>query len=31
MRTKEQYMECLGKMDRNIYVNGDKIDHTDEM
>jgi aromatic ring hydroxylase len=31
MRTKQQYIEGLRKMRRNIYVNGDKIDRTDEL
>ncbi|MBW2061541.1 MAG: aromatic ring hydroxylase [Deltaproteobacteria bacterium] len=31
MRTKKQYMEGLSKMRRNIYVDGNKIDRTDEM
>lgn len=31
MRTKTQYIEDLGKMKRNIYFNGDKIDRTDEL
>jgi len=30
MRTKAQYIEGLGKMKRNLYFNGDKIDRTDE-
>jgi aromatic ring hydroxylase len=31
MRTKQQYIEGLRKMRRNLYVNGEKIDRTDEM
>lgn len=31
MRTKEQYIEALGKMKRNVYFNGQKIDRTDEV
>ncbi len=31
MRTKAQYMERLGTMRRNVYVNGEKIDRTDEV
>ena len=31
MRTKQQWMEGLKKMRRNIYVDGQKIDRTDEM
>ncbi len=31
MRTKEQYIEGLGKMRRNIYVDGEKISRTDEI
>lgn len=31
MRTKEQYIEGLRKMRRNIYVNGNLIDRDDEM
>ena len=31
MRTKQQYIEGLRKMRRNIYVDGEKIDRTDEM
>ncbi|MBI5115445.1 aromatic ring hydroxylase [Candidatus Poribacteria bacterium] len=31
MRTKQQYIEGLKKMRRNIYVNGQKIDRTDEL
>jgi len=31
MRTKEQYIEGLRKMRRNLYVNGQKIDRTDEL
>ncbi len=30
LRTKEQYIEALGKMKRNIYFNGEKISRTDE-
>ncbi len=30
MRTKAQYMERLGKMERNLYSNGEKIDRLDE-
>jgi len=30
MRTKAQYMERLGKMNRNLYCNGEKIDRLDE-
>lgn len=30
MRTKQQYMEGLGKMKRNLYFNGEKIDRLDE-
>jgi len=30
MRTKEQYIEGLSKMKRNIYFGGEKIDRTDE-
>lgn len=30
MRTKEQYIQGLRKMNRNIYVNGEKIDRDDE-
>ena len=30
MRTKQQYMEGLGKMKRNLYYNGEKIDRLDE-
>lgn len=30
MRTKEEYIEGLGKMKRNLYFNGQKIDRTDE-
>ncbi|NHJ22697.1 MAG: aromatic ring hydroxylase [Candidatus Lokiarchaeota archaeon] len=30
MRTKEQYMEDLGKMKDNIYYNGEKISRLDE-
>ena len=31
MRTKEQYIEGLGKMKRNVYFNGDKINRVDEV
>jgi aromatic ring hydroxylase len=31
MRTKEQYIEGLGKMRRNVYLNGEKIDRMDEV
>lgn len=31
MRTKEQYIEGLRKMNRNVYVNGNLIDRDDEM
>ena len=31
MRTKQQYIEGLSKMKRNLYFNGEKIDRTDEM
>ncbi len=31
MRSKQQYIEGLRKMRRNIYVNGDKIDRTDPL
>jgi len=31
MRTKEQYIEALGKMKRNIYFNGEKISRDDEL
>jgi len=31
MRTKEQYIEALGKMKRNVYFNGQKIDRSDEV
>lgn len=30
MRTKAQYMEKLGKMNRNLWANGEKIDRLDE-
>ena len=30
LRTKEQYIEALGKMKRNIYFNGEKISRDDE-
>jgi aromatic ring hydroxylase len=31
LRTKEQYIEGLSKMKRNLYVNGEKVSRTDEM
>ena len=31
MRNKEQYIEGLSKMKRNLYCNGEKIDRTDEL
>ena len=31
MRTKEQYIQGLTKMKRNIYFNGNLIDRTDEL
>jgi aromatic ring hydroxylase len=31
LRTKEQYIEALGKMKRNIYYNGEKISRDDEL
>ena len=31
LRTKEQYIEGLSKLKRNIYFDGEKIDRTDEM
>ncbi len=31
MRTKEQHVEGLAKMKRNIYCNGSLIDRTDEI
>jgi len=31
VRTKKEYIEGLSKMRRNIYVNGEKIDRTDEL
>jgi len=31
MRTKEQYIEGLKKMRRNVYLNGEKIDRADEV
>ncbi len=31
MRTKQQYIDGLRKMRRNIYVDGEKIDRTDEL
>jgi aromatic ring hydroxylase len=31
LRTKEQYIEALGKMKRNVYFNGEKIDRADEV
>ncbi len=30
MRTKQEYINGLGKMRRNIYFNGELIDRTDE-
>ncbi|MBS4023344.1 MAG: aromatic ring hydroxylase [Dethiobacter sp.] len=30
MKTKAQYIERLGKMNRNLYTNGEKIDRLDE-
>jgi aromatic ring hydroxylase len=30
MRTRAQYIERLGKMNRNLYCNGEKIDRLDE-
>ncbi len=30
MRTKEQYMNDLGKMKNNLYYDGEKIDRLDE-
>ncbi|MHA2294979.1 MAG: 4-hydroxyphenylacetate 3-hydroxylase family protein [Candidatus Hodarchaeales archaeon] len=30
MRTKEEYMKDLGKMKKNLYYNGEKIDRLDE-
>jgi len=30
LRTKEQYMERLSRMNRNLYANGEKIDRLDE-
>ncbi len=30
MRTKEEYMNDLGKMKKNLYYNGEKIDRLDE-
>ncbi|MDW7674903.1 MAG: 4-hydroxyphenylacetate 3-hydroxylase N-terminal domain-containing protein [Bacillota bacterium] len=30
MRTRAQYIERLGKMNRNLYTNGEKIDRLDE-
>jgi 4-hydroxybutyryl-CoA dehydratase/vinylacetyl-CoA-Delta-isomerase len=30
MRTKEEYLEDLGKMKKNLYFNGEKIDRLDE-
>jgi aromatic ring hydroxylase len=30
MRTKEEYLEDLGKMKNNLYFNGEKIDRLDE-
>ncbi len=31
MRTKQQYIAGLSKMRRNLYLNGEKIDRTDEL
>ena len=31
MRTKEQFMKDLGKMKKNIYFNGERIDRLDEL
>jgi len=31
MRTKEQYIQGLGKMKRNVYYDGELIDRTDEI
>jgi len=31
MRTKEQYINGLKKMRRNLYFDGNKIDRTDEV
>ncbi|MEE8637082.1 MAG: 4-hydroxyphenylacetate 3-hydroxylase N-terminal domain-containing protein, partial [Dehalococcoidia bacterium] len=31
MRTREQYIQGLAKMRRNIYLNGELIDRTDEL
>ena len=31
MRTKEQYIQGLTKMKRNVYFNGNLIDRTDEL
>ena len=31
MRTKDQYMQALSKMKRNVYFNGEKLDRTDEL
>jgi aromatic ring hydroxylase len=31
LRTKEQYIEGLGKMKRNLYVNGERVSRTDEI
>ncbi|MCK9275638.1 MAG: aromatic ring hydroxylase, partial [Syntrophales bacterium] len=31
LRTKAQYIEALGKMKRNLYFDGEKIDRTDEV
>ena len=31
LRTKEQYIEGLGRMKRNLYVNGEKVSRTDEL
>ena len=31
MRTKQQYIEGLAKMGRNVYFNGEKIDRDSEL
>ncbi|MCX7841314.1 MAG: aromatic ring hydroxylase, partial [Anaerolineae bacterium] len=31
MRTKQQYIQGLSKMRRNLYLNGEKVDRTDEI
>lgn len=31
MRTKQQWIEALSKMRRNVYVNGEKFDRTDDI